>query len=68
MRDKTKMPPIGTEEHWQWIQERLIEDWQKVASGKPADLDESGIISGGGKSLTSTDAEAFPDEVEEYTP
>ena len=61
-------PTPDTEEHAEWMRKRAEERSKKLFSGGPAEFDERGIISGGNQSIHSTDAEAFPDELEEYTP
>lgn len=61
-------PTPGTKEYDEWMQKRAEERSKKLFSDHPAEFDERGIISGGDRSIHSTDAEAFPDELEEYTP
>jgi hypothetical protein len=50
----------------------LVKKKIKKSSGKyfssPSDFDDRGVISGNKKSIKSSDAEAFPDEPEEYRP
>jgi len=68
MNDKDKRLEIGTEEHREWIRKRAEKRWKEIAESGPAEFDENGLISGSEKALTSTDAELFPDEIEEYKP
>lgn len=46
---------------------RVEEPSKKLFKGGPAEVDERGIISGSDQSVHSTDAEAFPDELGEYS-
>jgi hypothetical protein len=63
-----KKPIPGSDEHWEWVRRRAEARGKQLANAGAADFDETGILSGGEDSLISTDAEAFPCEIEEYTP
>jgi hypothetical protein len=63
-----KKPKVGSDEHWELVRKKAEAIAEQLASASPADFDEAGLLSGGEKSLTSTDAEAFPEETEEYSP
>lgn len=64
----TDRPQLGTPEFEAWLRKRSKETAEELFNGTPADLEELGVISGSIKSLTNTDSEAFPDELEEYKP
>lgn len=69
MTDKeSERPPVGTPEFKEWLKKQTahIADGLFDAS-KNADFDEIGVMSGSAESLDKTDAESFPDELEEYT-
>ncbi|MDP5137963.1 hypothetical protein ORJ04_18600 [Rheinheimera baltica] len=59
-------PKPGTPEFELWLREKIREDFEKMESAQ--ELDQVGILSGSLENLTQTDAEAFPDEPEEYMP
>lgn len=63
-----KRPKLGTKEHADWMRKRAEERSNKLFKAGTTEFDERGIISGSDQSVHSTDAEAFPDEPEEYTP
>lgn len=63
-----KRPPVGTPEFEKWVRERIKDDVEKIFSGPRPDFDERGPLGGSGELLDKTDAELFPDELEEYTP
>ncbi|OZG72195.1 hypothetical protein BTA51_17770 [Hahella sp. CCB-MM4] len=63
-----KRPKPGTEEFYKWLNERAKARGQEMLERGPVDFDERGVIFGSEESLNSTDAEAFPDEIEEYRP
>ncbi|MFC6631756.1 hypothetical protein [Microbulbifer taiwanensis] len=65
---KQHRPKPGTKEFDDWLLERAEARSKELFKNGPADFDERGAISGSEESLTSTDAEAFPDELEEYRP
>ncbi len=67
MSDKEKRPLPGTAEHWEWMRKRAEARGKQMAKAGAADFDEAGVLAGGVDSLTSTDAEAFPSDVTEYT-
>ena len=55
-------------ERWDLVRKKTKVMAEQLANASPADFEEAGLLSGGENSLTSTDAEAFPREVEEYKP
>ncbi|ABC30541.1 hypothetical protein HCH_03810 [Hahella chejuensis KCTC 2396] len=61
-------PKPGTKEFEEWVRQETQSVVDDMFKHGPADFDESGVIFGGEKSLNSSDAEAFPDEIEEYRP
>jgi len=65
---KDKKPALGSDEHWELVRKKAKATADQLANASPVDFDEAGLLSGGKKSLSSTDAEAFPGEAEEYTP
>lgn len=65
---KDKKPALGSDEHWELVRKKAKATAEQLANAGPADFDETGLLSGGEKSLTSTDAEVFPGEADEYTP
>lgn len=68
MTIKDDRPKVGTEEHRQWLRDKLKKEWEKIAEAGGADFEEVGVLSGSVDTLFATDAELFPDEVEEHTP
>jgi len=67
---KTDQPPVGTPEFRKWLREQSAKDVNDIFSDnyKPADFEENGVIFGDITDIDKTDAELFPDELEEYTP
>ncbi len=63
-------PPEGTPEFEEWLKKEHAKTSEKIfgKSYQPADFEEGGVIFGDIKNLDKTDAELFPDEIEEYTP
>ena len=66
---KTERPPEGTPEFKEWLKEQAKKDVDAIfgKNYKPAEFDERGAIFGKAENLDKTDAELFPDELEEYT-
>jgi hypothetical protein len=62
-----KRPKLGTKEHKEWMRKRVEEPSKKLFKEGPDEVDERGITSGSDQSVHSTDAEAFPDELGEYS-
>ncbi|OZG71677.1 hypothetical protein BTA51_18695 [Hahella sp. CCB-MM4] len=63
-----KRPKPGTKEFEEWVRKETQAVVDDLFKNGPVDFDESGVIFGSEKSLNSTDAEAFPEEIEEYRP
>jgi len=63
-----KKPILGSDEHWELVRKKAKAMSDQLANAAPADFEEAGLLSGGEDSLNSTDAEAFPEEIEEYMP
>ncbi len=63
-----KKPVLGSDEHWELVRKKTKAMAEQMAKAGAADFDETGVLAGGVDSLTSTDAEAFPSDVTEYTP
>ena len=63
-----KKPVPGSDEHWELVRKKAKAMAEQLANAAPADFEESGLLSGGERSIASTDAESFPDEKEEYKP
>ena len=63
-----KKPILGSDEHWELVRKKAKAMAEQLANANPAEFEETGLISGGEHSLTSTDAESFPDELEEHKP
>jgi hypothetical protein len=61
-------PNRGTPEYEEWLKKQGEEFWEKVQKRGPVDFDESGIIAGDKKRIFASDAELFPDELEEHSP
>lgn len=59
-------PKPGTPEFELWLREKIREDFKNMENAP--ELDQLGLLSGRPENLTQTDAEAFPDEPEEYMP
>ncbi len=64
-----KKPEIGSPEHLEQVSQRAAERAKKMfkPDSRP-EFDEIGVLSGSADLLEKTDAELFPDELEEYTP
>lgn len=60
-------PEPGTPEFDEWLGKRIAKRVKELEN-VPELEDEFGILSGSFESMTNTDAEAFPDEPEEYMP
>jgi hypothetical protein len=63
-------PPEGTPEFKEWLKEQAKKDVDAIFgdNNKPTEFDERGAIFGDIENLDKTDAELFPDELEEFTP
>lgn len=66
MKKPVGRPKPGTPEFDQWLREKIRENFKEFENAP--ELDQVGILSGSLENLTQTDAEAFPDEPEEYMP
>lgn len=67
MKKRTDRPQLGTAEFDSWLQQRIAQRFKDFES--VPDLEEEfGVQSGSLQNLTNTDAEAFPNEPEEYMP
>ena len=67
MNKRTDRPESGTPEFDEWLGKRIAKRVKEMEN-VPNLEDEFGILSGSFESMTNTDAEAFPDEPEEYMP
>ena len=67
MKKRVERPKPGTPEFELWLREKIREDFKRMEN-VPELEDELGVLSGSLESMTNTDAEAFPDEPEEYMP
>ena len=67
MKKRTDRPAPGTPEFDKWLGDYIAKRFKEFES-VPDLEDEFGILSGSFESMTNTDAEAFPDEPEEYMP
>ncbi len=66
---KSNPPPVGSPEFKTWLKEQTAKDFEELLDPtKKPDFDEIGVLSGSEDLLDKTDAELFPDEIEEYTP
>lgn len=67
---KSKRPPEGTPEFKAWLIEQAKGDVEAIfgENYQPAEFDERGVIFGDIENLDKTDAELFPDELEEHSP
>ncbi len=67
---KSKRPPVDSPEFDEWLMEQTAKDVNSIFGDnhKPSEFDERGVLSGSADLLDKTDAELFPDELEEYTP
>ena len=65
-----KRPPEDSPEFIEWLKKAHSKNSKKIFGKdyKPAEFDERGVIFGDIKDLDKSDAELFPDELEEYTP
>lgn len=66
MKKSIARPEPGTPEFDTWLREKVRQSFKDMENAPELDL--LGISSGSLESLTNTDAEAFPDEPEEYMP
>ncbi len=64
--EKTNIPAEESPEFTEWLKKRAAK--RKIVGSSPADFDERGAIFGDIENLDKSDAELFPDEIEEYTP
>lgn len=60
-----KRPKPGTKEFDDWVKERTKSAVDELFKKGAADFDERGTIFGNDESIKSSDADAFPDEMEE---
>ena len=67
MNKRTDRPEPGTPEFDKWLGDYIAKRFKEFEN-VPELEDEVGVLSGSLESMTSTDAEAFPDEPEEYMP
>ena len=67
MNKRTGRPEPGTPEFDEWLGKRIAKRVKELEN-VPESEDEFGVLSGSFESMTNTDAEAFPDEPEEYMP
>ncbi|KKO45750.1 hypothetical protein WG68_08515 [Arsukibacterium ikkense] len=67
MKHRSDRPEPGTPEFDSWLDKRIAKRVKELEN-LPELEDEFGILSGSLESMTNTDAEAFPDEPEEYQP
>lgn len=71
MSDVKDKPEPGSPEFDEWLRERIKERatrYFEIAEELGDDLEASGVLSGSLESVTDSDAEAFPDELDEYQP
>lgn len=69
----TERPTPGTPEFDEWLEERARGRLKKLKEQadkfiEETGFEEAGVLSGGLESMSQSDAEAFPDELEEYQP
>lgn len=67
MNKRTDRPEPGTPEFDKWLGDYIAKRFKEFEN-VPELEDEFGVLSGSLESMTNTDAEAFPDEPEEYMP
>jgi hypothetical protein len=67
MKKDSDKPKPGTPEFDEWLDKRIAKRVKELEN-VPELEDEFGVLSGSLESMTNTDAEAFPDEPEEYMP
>lgn len=67
---KTDRPLEGTPEFKIWLKKQTAKDIKDIFGDnyQPADFEEGGAYFGDIENLDKTDAELFPDEIEECTP
>lgn len=67
---KLERPPEGTPEYRAWLIAQAKKDVDAIFGENyhPSQFDERGPIAGNIDNLNKTDAELFPDELEEHTP
>jgi len=64
-----KKTKIGSPEHLEQVRKKTAKIAEELLDpSNPPDSDEIGVLSGSEELLGKTDAELFPDELEEYTP
>lgn len=70
MTQNNKPPKDGTPEFEQWLETQAQELSSEIfgKDHKPAKFENGGALVGNTENLEKTDAELFPDELEEYTP
>lgn len=73
MKSIIDRPELGTPEFDEWLEERARGRLKKLKEQadkfiEETGFEEAGLLSGGLESMNQTDAEAFPDELEEYQP
>lgn len=68
MKKTPDRPAPGTPELNQWLRDRAKAMAEEFGKLPPPDFDEVGILSGRIEDIFKTDAELFPDELEEYMP
>lgn len=66
MKKHFSRPEPGTPEFDKWIGEYLAQRFKDFENAPS--FEQIGVLSGSLESLTNTDADAFPDEPEEYMP
>ncbi|WP_027671272.1 hypothetical protein [Rheinheimera baltica] len=66
MNKRTDRPEPGTPEFDKWLGDYIAKRFKEFEN--VPELDQVGILSGSLENFTQTDAEAFPDEPEEYMP
>lgn len=65
---ENKKPAPGSDEYWEWVRRRAEARGKQLSEADAADFEESGLLAGGEDALRSTDAQSYPDELEEYKP
>ena len=69
MTEKKKEPEIGSPEHLEQLRQYARDAAKDLFDpSKAPDFEEVGVLSGSEELLEKTDAELFPDEIDEYTP
>lgn len=69
MNDKTSdKPAIDSPEFEAWLRQRTAKYKSETLGSNNSDFDERELASGDINDLHKTDAELFPDELEEFTP